>query len=144
MFGKLKSILSGAGNRVAGRTDILEAVCASAALVAAADGNIDDGEVAAALGVVNNNEVLSAAFDAGTIERTMDKMLKRAQGGFSGRAGLYKEIDDIGGKDFADREITYLIALDVAHADGEVGDKEKKTLDQIATRLKVDPSKYAA
>ena len=41
MFAKMKEKLAGGAKRMQGRTDLLEAVCASAALVAAADGSID-------------------------------------------------------------------------------------------------------
>lgn len=140
-FGKK---LDGAAKRIGGQTDILEACCSSAALLAAADGNISDEEVASAIQTVKNNETLSNAFDARTIETTMDKMLARAKGGFSGRNGLMKEINDIAQKDFEVCETVYLIALDVAHADGEVGEKEQQVLNKIASALKIDPNKYAA
>jgi tellurite resistance protein len=142
MFAGLKKKLAGGASRVSGRTDLLEAVCASAALVAAADGNISDEEVGQAITVVTNNELLSSAFDARTIEAVMDKMLARAKGGFSGRAGLMKEIADIADKSAEDAEMVYLIALDVAYADGDVGDKEREQMGKIAKSLKVDPSKF--
>lgn len=143
MFAGLKNKLGGAGKRMSGRTDLLEAVCASAALVAAADGNIDDGEVAQALQVVQNNQALSSAFDARTIEQTMDKMLNRAKGGFSGRAGLQKEINDVANKGvFDDNEAVFLIALDVASADGDIGAKEKEVIAKLAKQLGVNPDNY--
>jgi tellurite resistance protein TerB len=141
ILGKLFGGANDVSNRIQGRTDLLEAVCASAALIAAADGDIADNEVEAAINVVTNNEGLAKAFDARTIETTMDKMIKRAKGGFSGRQGLWKDIDDIS-KDFNDSEAVYLIALDVAYSDDDVGAKEKEALSKLAQRLKVDPSKY--
>lgn len=138
-----KKFLSGSANRLQGRTDLLEAICASASLIAAADGKIEDAEVAQALTVITNNQTLSASFDARAIEGCMDKMLARAKGGFSGRAGLMKEIDDVGGKGVAeDCEVVFLVALDVAYADGSVGPEEQKMIDKLSSALKVDAKKF--
>ena len=143
MFAGLKNKLSGAGKRISGRTDLLEAVCASAALIAAADGSISDDEVAQALQVVQNNETLSSAFDARTIEQTMDKMLGRAKGGFSGRNGLNTEIAQVGSKGVhEENEIIYLIALDVAYADNDCGTKEKEVLSKLAKSLGINEANY--
>lgn len=141
LFTKFKDKITGASSRLNGRTDALEAVCAAAALIAAADGDIADDEVASTLNVIANNETLSNAFDVRTIEQTADKMLKRAKGGFSGQAGLWKEIEDVA-KDKAVAEDVLLIALDVAHADGEVGEKEQKVLTKLSAKLGLNLSNY--
>lgn len=128
-------------NRVSGRSDLLEACLASAALIAAADGNIDPEEALKAMDVVKNNETLGKAFDNLTIETTLNKMFARAKGGFSGQAQLYKEIGEIG-KDPEDAETVYLIALDVAFADGSADAKEREVLKQLAKQLGVDANKW--
>ena len=139
MFGKLKEKLSGGAQRMTGRADLLEAVCAACALVAAADGNIEDSEVAQIAKSLSSHPVLSAAFSPREIEAVIDKMLSRAQAGRAGRAGLLKEIEEAKSKsDSNDLEMIVLIALDVADADGDLGDAEKKVVETIGRTLGVN------
>lgn len=139
IFSKITGKLTGAAQKFAGRTDFLEAVCAASALVAAADGSIDDNEVGAAVDSVKSNKTISAAFDARTIEATMDTMLGRAKGRV-GRNELKKEIADIA-KDFEMAETVLLTALEVAD-DGGISDSEKRVLKDIAVSLGLDLAKY--
>lgn len=139
LFGKAEA----AANRVAGRSDLLEAMCAGAALAAAADGSISDDEIGTALEVVANNETLSKAFGPGEIDAAMNKQIKRANGGFSGKAALWKEIGDVA-RNPDDAEAVYLIVLDVVHGDGTVDPKEQVVLDKLAKTLNIDQAKYAA
>jgi tellurite resistance protein TerB len=143
IFGKLFGNANAAVNRVAGRSDLLEAMCAGAALAAAADGNIADDEVGTALQIVANNETISKAFDQRSIDDAMNKQIKRANGGFSGKAALWKEIADVA-RNADDAEAVYLIVLDVVHSDGNVDPKEQVILDKLAKTLSVDQAKYAA
>lgn len=143
MFG-LKSVkdkLTGASARMTGRTDVLEAVCAAAALVSAADGDIEDAEVEATTKAVSTNPILSGAFSNTQINQTIDKMLKRAETGRAGRMGLYKEIEDISSdNDMA--ELVLLTALDIADSDGELEPAEEKVIEKIAQKLGLDAKKY--
>lgn len=141
MFAALKQKLSGSVNRYAGKTDFLEAVCAAAALVSAADGEIEDAEVEATIKIVASNPGLSGAFSSRQIEQTAENMLKRAQAGRTGRMGLYKEIEDIA-NDPEMAETVYLTALDVSESDGEIEPEEKEVLAKIAQKLGVDPKKF--
>ncbi len=140
MFAKLKQKLSGSVNKYSGRKDFLEAVCAASALVAAADGDVSDAEVAQTVKAITSNAQLSAAFRTSDIERTADEMLKRAQGGRVGRAGLYKEIEDIRA-DHDMGETVLLSALDVADHGG-IDDKEKEVLAKIASSLGLNLANY--
>jgi tellurite resistance protein TerB len=140
-LGKLFGGATAATNRVAGRTDLLEACLASAALVAAADGNISPEEVVQAIDVVKNNETLNKAFSQQDIDATMNRMISRAKGGYSGQAQLYKELREIG-NDQEDAEAVYLIAVDVAFADGTCDAKERAVLTQVAKTIGVDASKW--
>ena len=136
MLANLKAKLLGSANRLSGRKDALEAVCAGAALVASADGNISNDEIAATLRAIGANPALSAAFPASEIERVADVMLKRAEGGRVGQSGLYREIKQIA----ADPEIAELVLLatvDVAEADGSIGEKERAVLAAISKDLGV-------
>lgn len=141
VFGSMKKMFSGSVNKYSGRKDFLEAVCAAAALVAAADGNIEDSEVETTIKTIVANPSLAGAFNSREIEGTADTMLKRAQAGRTGRMGLYKEIDDIA-SDPEMAETVYVTALDVAEGDGSIGDAEKAVLAKIASALKVDPKKF--
>ena len=141
MFGAFKKRLSGSVAKFSGKKDFLEAVCAACALVAAADGNVSDDEVATTIKTILAHPDLSGAFPSREIETTADAMLKRAAAGRSGRMGLYKEIDDIA-NDADMSETVYVTALDVAEADGSIGDKEKEVLAKIASSLKVDTKKF--
>lgn len=137
MLGAWKEKLNGAIKKLSGRTDFLEAVCAACALVASADNEITDDEIKMTTKVITNNPTLAAAFKSTQIEKCADTMLKRAQGGRSGRFGLYKEIDDVAA-DSSVGEMVYLAALDVAESDGNVAASEKKVLSEIAKRLSVN------
>lgn len=139
VFG-LKKLFTANVQKYSGRKDFLEAVCASAALVAYADGSADDGEISATKKAVLANAELAGAFDNRTIELTMETMLNRAEGGRVGRSGLFKEIDDVAGDaDMAETIIN--TALDIADVGG-IDDAEKAMLEKIATSLKVDLKKY--
>lgn len=141
IFDKLKSTLTGGVNKFSGRKDFLEAVCAGAALVAAADGDISDDEIDAATKAVSSNRNLSAAFPSREIETTMETMLKRAQGGRVGRNGLYVEIEEIT-SDAEAAETVLATVLDVAEADGSISDQERAVVDRIANKLRLDVKNY--
>lgn len=143
MFGFLKSKAAEATQKFSGRTDFLEAVCAAAALVAAADGEIEDGEIKATIKAVSANKTLSSGFDQKTIEQTMEKMLNRAGGGRVGRAGLWDEIGEVvKSADMA--EAVVLTALDVAEGDGEIEPQERVVLDRLAKLANVDLNRLLA
>lgn len=140
MFAKLKEKFTGNVNKFSGRKDFLEAVCAASALVAAADGDISDAEVDAAIKAVASNASLAAAFPQREIEQVADAMLKRAQGGRVGRSGLYKEIGDIR-SDAEMAEVALLSALDVAD-NGGIDEKERAVLARIASELGLNLANY--
>lgn len=143
MFGLLKKKAEDATKKFSGRTDFLEAVCAAAALVAAADGETEDGEIQATLKAVAANKALASGFDQRTIEQTMEKMLARAGGGRVGRSGLWSEIEDVL-KDPAMAEAVVLTALDVAEGDGEIEPQEQLVLDRLAKVASVDLARLMA
>jgi tellurite resistance protein TerB len=61
VLGLLKKLGGDAVKKYSGNKDFLEAVCASAALVAAADGSVSDDEILAAVEAARNNPTLTAA-----------------------------------------------------------------------------------
>lgn len=139
MFAAIKNMLGDKAKKFAGKTDFLEAVCAASALVAAADGDLDDNEIVAAVNAVKANAALSSAFDERQIETTMDKMCSRTAGRV-GKAGLMKEISEAKG-DFDQAETILLVALDVADSGG-ISDAEMTVLKKIAGELGLDLGKY--
>lgn len=139
MFAKLKSLLGDKAKKFSGRTDFLEAVCAASALVASADGDLDDKELLAAVKAVKSNAALAAAFDERTIETTMDRMCSRAVGRV-GKSGLYREIEDIK-SDHDMAETVLLVALDVADSGG-ISPEERAVLAKVASSLNLDLAKY--
>ena len=124
-------------------TDFLEAVCAAAALVAASDGDIEQSERSKIISLIQKHPQLGKLYSLDVIEKTAETMFKRA-GEASGRQALARELDDIKARpDGAQMgEDVYLVALDVASADGEIEAAEQSTLDKLARRLGVDPSKF--
>lgn len=140
-FKKAKKALDEKSNRLKGRTDLLEGVCASAALVANADNDISDEEIDATTKAVNANTALKAAFEPRDINEHINQALSVVEGGRVGQRQLYKEIEDIAG-DRDDAEIVMLTALDIAEADGEISDDEQKVLEKIAGKLNVKLSDY--
>lgn len=144
MFGKLFGKKAEAAvQKFSGRTDFLEAVCASAALISAADGEIEDSEVKATVKAVKANKSLAGGFDQSTIEACINKMLERAGGGRVGRMGLWEEIREVA-KDAELAQGVVLTALDVAEGDGEIEPEEKVVLDRLAKELSVDLSRLMA
>ena len=140
MFGLLKKKLEGGAQRLNGNTDLLEAIAAACALVAAADGDISDQELDTAINAVAANSTLSAAFDARTINAVMDKMLAQANTGRMGKRSLMKEVEDVAGK--PDSEMVLLIALDIADSDGNIDADERAVLDKIAATLSLKVSDF--
>jgi tellurite resistance protein TerB len=141
VFNKLKNAFAGKVNKYSGKKDFLEAVCAACALVAAADGDLEDAEIAQTIKGIQSNPELAGAFPSREIEQTADQMLKRAQGGRVGRNGLFKELEDIASdKDMA--ETVLLTALDVADSDGEMEPAEKAVLEKIAQTFGLNLASY--
>lgn len=142
LFDKLKSTFTGQVNKFSGQKDFLEAVCAGAALVASADGSVSDDEIANTTKSVVANPSLAGAFSTREIETTIETMMRRAAGGRVGRQGLTREIEEIAG-DADKAQTVFLTVLDVAEGDGTVDPAEQKVIDNIASLLRIDASKFA-
>ena len=123
--------------------DFLEAVCAGAALVAYADGELEEAERKAIVALIQNNPTLGKIYQSAQIEQVAADMFRRAQSA-SGRQGLARELDDLKGRPNAAQmaDDVYLICLDIANADGELEAEEEVVLKKLASRLGVDPSKF--
>lgn len=130
-------------NRLSGNADFLEATCAAGVLVANADGSISDEEIVAAIEGMQNNKALSSAYTAQAIEAEMMKQAKKAKTP-SGRVQLKREITDVVSKDPTLKEDVFMVAADVAYADGTVSPEERKVLESIAGLLGVDANRLLA
>lgn len=147
MFGALKKAFKAGATEVKAEygenRDFLEAVCAAVALVAAADGDIEESERRKAISIITNHSQLGRLYKQNEIEQTSERMFKLAKDA-SGRQQLARELDDIKGRPNgpAMADDVYLVALDIANADGEIEPEEKAVLAKIAARLGVDPSRF--
>jgi tellurite resistance protein len=125
--------------------DFLNAVCASCALVAYADGTLEDSERAKAIQVLTGHTQLSSLYPRTDIENALNAALNHGTTA-SGKQELARALDKVmtlpNGKDMADD--VYLVALDVASSNSKhaVGDDEHRVLDKLAARLHVDVSKF--
>lgn len=119
----------------------LKGVCASCALVAWADGSLEKSEKDAAISVISNHSELSKLYDRPTIERTLAAALDHGTTA-TGKQELARDLDAIKAAGGSMADDVYLVAVDVAGADGNVADQEKEVLKKIANRLGVDPSKF--
>jgi tellurite resistance protein len=145
MFGKLFGAKAKeAINQFSGNKDFLEGLCAACALTAAADGQIDDSEYDAALGVIKSNTAISAAFGTGEIESVFGKMAPKTKTR-SGKAELKEEIRQVIARDKSGQmgQAIVLAALDVADSGG-ISEQETAIMKDIAGICNVNYDKLAA
>jgi len=145
----LKSALSSGAkelNKEYGKSeDFLNAVCASCALIAYADGELEDSEKKKAMEVLTGHTQLSSLYQRAQIENALNSALSHAQTA-SGKQELARNLDKVlqlpNGAQMADD--VYLVAVDVASSNSHhtIGEDEQKVLDRLAKRLNVDPSKF--
>lgn len=144
LFDRLKKAGSAATESVRadleGNKDFLEGICAGCALVAAADGDIEEAEKKKALEVVKGHAKLGALYKApGQIEECMTRMLNLASTR-SGRLQLNREIEECKTK-INDRTVLEdIIAtmVDIAESDGEIEPQELKVIHSVASKLGLD------
>lgn len=147
MFGKILNAFSELSNKLASElgkdNDFLEAACAAVALVAAADGTIEDSEREKAVRVISNHKTLGSVYRPNQIEACMESMFLKVKDA-SGRYELAQELDDLGNKSNGAQmaDYVYLIAKDVASADGSIAPEETEVLNKLAKRMRVNTSKF--
>jgi tellurite resistance protein len=133
MFGGIfKGKAKDAINQFSGNKDFLEGLCAAAALVAAADGTIDDSEVDQAVNVIKSNSAVSAGFGAHEIELCFGKMAPKTSTR-SGKMELKREISEVLERDKTGKlgQAIVLAAIDVADMGG-IDAKETEVLKSLA------------
>lgn len=133
-------------NKEYGKTeDFLKGVTASCALVAYADGTLEDSEKKKAMEVLTGHSQLSSLYQRNQIENALNSALSHAQTA-SGKQELARQLDAVlalpNGSQMA--EDVYLVAVDVASSNthNSIGEAEQKVLDKLANRLHVDASKF--
>jgi tellurite resistance protein len=147
MFGLLKKAAGAAATEVQAarneNTDILEAYCAGAALMATADGQVEDSEKGKAIRIISAAKDLKGLFGNDVIERTFDAFCKKAVDS-AGRQDLIEEFEDLKRQPDSQkmRDRIFLVCKDIAKADGEIEPPEQKRLDVIARLLDVDQAKF--
>lgn len=126
--GELKAASSKLQNR-----DLLEAVIGGCMLVAAADGTISDEEIKAVDTLLRTNK--NFAHFGSEISDLVNRFGERLKAGYrAGRMDILREIDDVKGSQ-QEKEDVLINMIEIAYADGEVGEKEQKELDVVAQRL---------
>lgn len=133
-------------NKEYGKTeDFLNAVAASCALVAYADGTLEDSEKKKAMEVLTGHTQLSSLYQRAQIENALNSALSHATTA-SGKQELARNLDKVlglpNGSQMADD--VYLVAVDVASSNhnGKPGEDEQRVLDKLANRLHVDATKF--
>jgi tellurite resistance protein TerB len=145
MFGLLRK--KGAAAREAaekmGKKDLVEAICAACVLVSAADGDIEESELAAMQSIIENHDAV--ALFRGEIPGILDKYKKKimvnGKVSISGKVALMREIADVKA-DAKEKEDVFAVAVDIAGADGEIEPAEKTVLKDIANKLNINTADY--
>lgn len=141
MFGfkrKAKEIQKGmikADNR-----KLLKAVVGSGIWISAADGTIDDKEVAKLEKAISTNQHLKVygAETTSTVTEFEELFTNSIR---AGRLEVRKLLEAIA-SDRDEAELVLIVVLDVAEANGEVGEEEQNVINEIAKLLGLDASKY--
>lgn len=139
LLSKIFSDARKAVNSYVGDDAFLKGVASAAANVTAADGQIDEAEVDAAIKGMQSNSIVSASFNSTQISDAYSSALIRAKTR-AGRMENKRYIEALVGREVAVRQDVFLIAADVADQDG-IGDDEMKVLNDIAGLLNLDAKK---
>jgi len=145
MFGFIKK-MKGAGAELANKSikaenkDLMEAMVSAAALIAFADGELEDEELAKIGKIIDSSKALEAFGTEAT--QYLDKQCATLEASYRmGRLDVMKEIADCkGNKD--ESEMVLIMAIEVAFADGEMEPEEEKELTAIAGKLGLKLADY--
>jgi len=124
--------------------DFLEAAAAAIAIIATIDGNADSAERNKAISVIVKNKLLGSIFSQQQVESIVSASIDKASDG-AGKQELVDELKDLKNheKGSAYAKGCYLMAKDVANADGTIGEREGKALTVLASILGVNESDFA-
>ena len=142
IFGKLLgNRAKDAVQKFSGNTDFLEALCAGCALVAAADGKIDDDEYDQALRIIQSNSAIAAGFSARDIESCFSRMAPKTTSRM-GKSELKREIEEAVKRNQDMGEAIVLACLDVADTGG-ISENETAIMRQISEMVGVNFDKIS-
>ena len=135
-FNKLKGKVKKIENK-----NLLEAVVAGCVWASAADGTIDDSEIAKMMEVIECNPGLKHF--GPEIGKTVSEMSKAFSASIQvGRTQAMRKIRTVVGND-QDCEDVVAAILSVVAADGKIGTEEEKVVQAIAKELRVDLNQFA-
>lgn len=137
-FFKKKTAAAAATLHKVENRDLMEAIVASAVLVGHADGSMDDGEIQKLNDIIAANDNLKHF--GSEIGLTIDKYVSMYESGARlAKVKLMKEITDVQADEEQKLE-AFIIAIEIADADGEIDEAELKILKEIGQKLglKVD------
>jgi len=141
-FDKLKGIATSVANVAvkADNKDLMQAMVASAVVVAYADGDLSDEEMATCSKILKTSSQLTAFGD--TPAKLFDTYCTKYEAsGRMARVDLLKEIADV--KDNEEEAIRVLVmGIEVADADNDIDDLEMKMLNKIADTLGLNLSDF--
>jgi tellurite resistance protein TerB len=118
-----------------------DALMASCALVACADGKLDAKEEDDVVRLIQTNEMLSV-FDAGELGRTFKGFCVTAKDKFS-RLDLFTKIRGLKNNP-AQGELCLRVAIIIANSDGNFAPEEKDVVKELCLSLGLDPAPYVA
>lgn len=120
--------------------DLMEAIVAGAVLVAYADGDCSKEELTKLEDIIATNDNLKHF--GSEINATVEKYsLMMESGARLGRVKLMKEIADVAG-DEEQKVEAFIIAIEIADADGNIDEDEMKVLRDIGKALGLNPDNY--
>lgn len=120
--------------------DLMEAIVAGAVLVAFADGDCSAEELEKLQGIIESNDNL--AHFGSEIGATIDKYSSMYESGARlAKVKLMKELKDVQG-DESQKEEAFIIAIEIADADGEIDEDELKILKDIGKAFGLNPDNY--
>lgn len=132
---ELKTDLIKADNR-----KLLKAAVGAGIWISSADGNIEDSEVKKLEKVISSNQHLKVF--GGETTSTVDEYEQLFTDSVrAGRLEVRKLLGEIA-SNREEAELVLVIVLDVAEANGNVGDDEQAVINEIGKLLGLDPSKY--
>ena len=122
------------------KRDLMQAVVASAVLVAFADGELEDSEVKALHDVIEAQPPLSSFGDE--LSKTIDSYIGTMKASkHLGKIKLMREIEDVKASPSEVEEV-FAVVVTIAEADGQIEDAEAKVLTEIGRKLGVNLKDY--
>lgn len=120
--------------------DLMEAIVAGAVLVAYADGDCSAEELTTLQGIIENNDNLKHF--GSEIGTTIDKYSGMYESGKRlAKVKLMKELADVQADEEQKIE-AFIIAIEIADADGDIDDAELAILKEIGKQYGLNPDNY--